>query len=127
MINTSATYRANINTETPQKWHVKGIITFANLQFYEFDDHDVWENPVKIQDSTSKPDTFEVGQAPIGQLTLTFQNFDGRFNKYDFAGAKIQLSIAEMTRTGNTGGSKPYSILPPNVVMNYEIYTGVFN
>lgn len=94
MINTSATYRANINTETPQKWHVKGIITFANLQFYEFDDHDVWENPVKIQDSTSKPDTFEVGQAPIGQLTLTFQNFDGRFNKYDFAGAKIQLSIA---------------------------------
>lgn len=34
---------------------------------------------------------------------------------------------AEMVKTDTTGGSKPYSILPPNVVMNYEIYTGVFN
>ena len=93
MINTSAAYKQNIRTEIAGKWHVKGAITFASSQVYELRDADFWDSAVKINDSVSKPGAFEVGQAAVNEMTLTLQNFDGRFNYYNFLGAKIQLFI----------------------------------
>lgn len=93
MINTSAAYKQNIRTEIAGKWHVKGVITFASSQVYELRDADFWDSAVKINDSVSKPSAFEVGQAAVNEMTLTLQNFDGRFNYYNFLGAKIQLFI----------------------------------
>lgn len=93
MINTSAAYKQNIRTEIAGKWHVKGVITFASSQVYELRDADFWDSAVRINDSVSKPGAFEVGQAAVNEMTLTLQNFDGRFNYYNFLGAKIQLFI----------------------------------
>lgn len=93
MINTSKQYKENIYTEITGKWHVKGMITFADSRTYTLKNSDFWDSSVKIEDSVSRAGKFEIGQAAVNELTLTLQNFDGRFDSYDFYGAKIQIHI----------------------------------
>ncbi|HEX3038143.1 MAG TPA: hypothetical protein VHO94_04020 [Oscillospiraceae bacterium] len=92
MISTSEQYKLNIYTETVQKSHAKGTIKFSDGSTYPLQDSDFWDSSVKIEDGTSRPETLAVGEAAVNKLTVTLQNFDRRFDNYDFTDAEIQIS-----------------------------------
>lgn len=91
MLSTSNEYK-NAITES-RIFHATADILLADLTNLTVYDTEIAENGIKLEDSVSQRGSFTVGSAIIGQLTLTLNNLDGRFDKYDFTGAIIRLSI----------------------------------
>lgn len=88
MINTSSQYKAALLLDSPM-WHGKATITFPYGEILEITNEDIMSGGIEIDDGTSEQGTFEVGSAIINQLTLTLNNFSGKFDDYDFFGATI--------------------------------------
>ena len=68
---------------------------------------DVWQNSFKVEDATSATNTFTIGAAVTGKLSVTMNNIYDKFSEYDFADADViayvgmQLSAAlEKIRVG---------------------------
>ncbi len=88
MINTSSQYKAALLSDNPM-WHGKATITFPYGEILEITNEDIMSGGIEIDDGTSEQGTFEVGSAIINQLTLTLNNFSGKFDEYDFFGVTI--------------------------------------
>lgn len=54
---------------------------------------DLWANGVMFEDSVSGDNSFDIGSAIINVLTLSINNFDGRYSDYDFDGAEVVCYI----------------------------------
>ena len=50
---------------------------------------DVWENSFKVEDATSASNTFTIGAAVTGKLSVTLNNIYDKFSDYDFADATV--------------------------------------
>lgn len=53
----------------------------------------IWEGSLKIEDSVSSGDNFDIGSAMIGKLSFTLNNIYNEFSEYDFEGAVVRYQI----------------------------------
>lgn len=63
---------------------------------------DLWANGVMFEDSVSGDNSFDIGSAIINVLTLSINNFDGRYSDYDFDGAEAVCYIGLALDNGTT-------------------------
>lgn len=63
---------------------------------------DLWANGVMFEDSVSGDNSFDIGSAIINVLTLSINNFDGRYSDYDFDGAEVVCYIGLALDDGTT-------------------------
>lgn len=63
---------------------------------------DLWANGVMFEDSVSGDNSFDIGSAIINVLTLSINNFDGRYSDYDFDGAEAVYYIGLALDNGTT-------------------------
>ena len=82
-------------------------ITLRNGKVLNLTRKDVWQNSMSIEDATSAGNTFTIGAAVTGKLTVTLNNIYDDFSEYDFSDATVvayvglQLSNAlEKVRVG---------------------------
>ncbi len=92
MINTSNSYQGLIYT-SGRKFYAKAIITLKDETVLNLDDKDIIQGGVIIDDAVSQPNSFEIGSAVIGKLTLILNNLNGVFDNYDFDKALIFIQI----------------------------------
>ena len=92
MVNTSDEYNKSIY-KSDRKFSVRAKITLADDSILEITDKDIMQGGVTIEDGVSAPNSFEIGGAVIGQLTLILNNLDDKFSTYDFYGAEIYIKI----------------------------------
>ncbi len=57
------------------------------------DKDDLMNDGICVKSGTSGTDSFDIGAAIIGELVLTLNNSDGKFDKYDFLDAEINLQV----------------------------------
>lgn len=108
MINTSDEYNKSIY-KSDRKFSVKAKITLADDSILEITDEDIMQGGVTIEDGVSSPNSFEIGGAVIGQLTLILNNLDDKFSTYDFYGATIYLQIGlVLSDNENSSSSQDY-------------------
>lgn len=87
MINTSNEYKAKIRKN--RLFIPKATVVLSNGTVLNLDKKDLMLSGIKIQDSTSRNGSFDLGSAVINQLTITLNNFQSKFSSYDFDGAVI--------------------------------------
>lgn len=92
MINTSNSYQSLIYT-SGRKFCAKATITLKDNTILNLDDKDIMQGGVIIDDAVSPPNSFEIGSAIIGKLTLILNNLNGAFDNYDFDNALIFVQI----------------------------------
>lgn len=81
---------------------------------------DLWANGVMFEDSVSGDNSFDIGSAIINVLTLSINNFDGRYSDYDFDGAEVVCYIGLALDDGTT---EKVRICTATVVEQPEIET----
>lgn len=54
---------------------------------------DVWQNSFKVEDATSASNTFTIGAAVTGKLSVTLNNIYDKFSEYDFADADVIVYV----------------------------------
>lgn len=87
MINVSNEFIQLISKNT--RVEVKGTLTLADGTVRQLVGDDLMMGTTSFSDATSSSSSFDIGAAIIGQLDLTLNNYDGRFDAYDFTGAEI--------------------------------------
>lgn len=91
MINVSTAARKFIAESS--KTLFKATITFTDETTYEVTGDDVMMGGVTFTEGTSSANAFQVGACVIGSLTLKLNNWDGRFDSFDFTDAVIVPSV----------------------------------
>lgn len=81
---------------------------------------DLWANGVMFEDSVSGDNSFDIGSAIINVLTLSINNFDGRYSDYDFDGAEVACYIG---LTLDDGTTEKVRICTATVVEQPEVET----
>ena len=71
----------------------KAKVTFRSGVILEITDDDLMEGGLSIDDSVGDSSSFEVGGAVINKCTLILNNFEHKFDKYDFAGAEFVIFV----------------------------------
>lgn len=92
MRNLSSEFKEQLKNDN-RDYLVKATITLINGEILELGNEDIWEEGLKIEDSVSEGQSFQIGSAIINKLTLTLSNLYGKFSSYDFFGAKLILKI----------------------------------
>lgn len=87
---------------------VKAEIDLANGTHLSLNNHDVMEGGLEVEDSTSDSGKFQVGAAIINQLTLKLNNFEGKFNGYNFDGAVIKPFVGLVVKKDWHGDTVEY-------------------
>lgn len=54
---------------------------------------DLFDGGISIEESVSEDSTLQLGSAIINKCTVVLQNFDGRYNYYDFQDARVVVHI----------------------------------
>lgn len=81
---------------------------------------DLWANGVMFEDSVSGDNSFDIGSAIINVLTLSINNFDGRYSDYDFDRAEVVCYIG---LTLDDGTTEKVRICTATVVEQPEVET----
>lgn len=87
MINVSNEYRNTITNE--RLFKLKAILTFSDGTTFEVNDSDIMQNGMSFDEATSNKNSFQIGYAYIGSYKLILNNFDGKFDEYDFTDATV--------------------------------------
>lgn len=87
MINVSNEYRRQITEE--RQFLLKATLTFPDGTTKELDDNDIFQGGMTFDEATSSRNKFQIGFAYIGGHKLIINNFDGKFDDYDFTGATV--------------------------------------
>lgn len=64
-------------------------ITLTDNTELHLRNEDIWQNGFKIDDAVSSDSDLEIGAAIVNKLNLTINNIYGKFDAYDFTGAKV--------------------------------------
>lgn len=87
MINTSNEYKEKIQND--RKFILSATVTLADSTVLELDDTDIMQGGMSFDEATSGTGIFQVGAAIIGENKIVLSNFDGKFDDYDFTGARV--------------------------------------
>lgn len=87
MINVSNACRAKIRANS--KVIGMGNIDFANSEHLELSGADFMANTIGYSQASSSTSSFDIGAAIIGKMTFSLNNYNGKFNSYDFTGSTI--------------------------------------
>ncbi|MBR3384531.1 MAG: hypothetical protein IKG69_04905, partial [Atopobiaceae bacterium] len=87
MLSASFDFRRAIAQNT--KTLVKATLTLADGTIRELVGDDLMMGSTTFSDSVSSAGSFDVGAAIMGRLSLSLNNYDGRFDDYDFEGAEL--------------------------------------
>ena len=79
---------------------VRGTLTLADGTRTELSGSDLMA--VSAEEATSSDGSFDIGAAIIGSATVTLQNFDRRFDSYDFTGSSIAVWLGKSLTGGTT-------------------------
>nr|DAY86009.1 MAG TPA: protein of unknown function (DUF5048) [Caudoviricetes sp.] len=71
----------------------KAKVTFRSGVILEITDDDLMEGGLSIDDSVGDSSSFEVGGAVINKCTLILNNFERKFDEYDFTGAEFVVFV----------------------------------
>jgi hypothetical protein len=89
----SADYIAQIKI-SGHPTQVAGSISFTNGTTTELNSTDIMSpNYVKLSIGTSRPNTFDVGIAAMKTISMSLNNFNGKYDNFDFTDAVIYLSV----------------------------------
>lgn len=72
---------------------VKVDITLANTTVLHLTEADMWDDSFKVETASSGTSSFDIGTAVIGQCKFSLNNFDERFNQYDFFNATAVVYV----------------------------------
>ena len=72
---------------------VKVDITLANTTVLHLTEADMWDDSFKVETASSSTSSFDIGTAVIGQCKFSLNNFDERFNQYDFFNATAVVYV----------------------------------
>lgn len=64
-------------------------ITLVDGTVLNLEKKDVWQNSFKVENATSSSNTFTIGAAVTGKLSVTLNNIYDKFSEYDFADAEV--------------------------------------
>lgn len=87
MISASAELKRLLAENT--KTLFKATLTFTDGTTIELTGDDVSMGSMTISDAVSSGSSFDVGAAIIGKCTVTLNNYDRRFDSYDFSDAEL--------------------------------------
>lgn len=72
---------------------VKVDMTLANTTVLHLTEADMWNDSFSIETASSSTSSFDIGTAIIGQCKFSLNNFDERFNQYDFFNATAVVYV----------------------------------
>lgn len=87
MINVSNEYRKTIIDN--RRFLLKANLTFPSGEKFELSDADIFQSGMSFDDATSNNNSLQIGYAYIGSHKLILDNFDGKYDEYDFTGAIV--------------------------------------
>lgn len=90
MISTTSKYKQEIIAGN-RNYVVKANVTLADNTSLVLTNTELWDQGVVIDNAISSANSFDIGSAIIGSLSLVIDNIQGNYNIYDFANAKVVL------------------------------------
>lgn len=99
MINAST--KLKIALEKNTRIYVSGYLFKDEENQIDLVGSDFMANTITFNQSSSKTTSFDIGGAYIQKCTFTLNNFDGKFDNYDFYNSKIFLIFAVLDEKGN--------------------------
>lgn len=91
MLSTSFAFRRQVAQNT--RLLVKATLTLANGTIRNLTNDDIMMGSLAIKDSVSGSSSFDIGAAIIGRCNITLNNYDERFDDYDFTDARLEPYI----------------------------------
>lgn len=91
MKSTTQKFKQIMASGASRNYVVKVDLTLAdsttNPTVLHLDESDMWNDSFKVETASSGTSSFDIGTAIIGQCKFALNNFDERFNQYDFFNA----------------------------------------
>lgn len=87
MLSTSFEFRNKISQNS--KTLFKATLTFADGTVYNMVGDDIMMGSAEFEDAVSSDGSFDIGAAIINQFKVTLNNYDRRFDEFDFTGATV--------------------------------------
>lgn len=100
MLSASIEFRSKIAENS--KVLVKATLTLANKTEVNLVGDDFIMDELSFTEATSSTNNFDIGAAIVGEFNCTLNNFDGRFDNYDFTNATICPYIGMPMEDGTT-------------------------
>ena len=100
MKSTTPTFKQIMASGNARDYLVKIDLTLADETELELTEADIWDGSFSIDTASSGTSSFDIGTAVIGQCKFSLNNFDERFNQYDFfnATATVWLKLVGGTQ-----------------------------
>lgn len=92
MITTTQKYKQELIAGN-RRYVVKAELTLADNTALTLTNQELWDQGVVLDNAISSDNSFDIGAAIIGSLTLVINNISGNYNVYDFANAKVVLYL----------------------------------
>jgi hypothetical protein len=126
MINTSTEYQNRITGD--RKFYLSANITLSDSTVLNLDDTDIMQGGMEFEDAVSGTESFQIGAAIINKNTLTLNNYNGKFDKYDFTDATVIPYIGlQLSSTIETLKKGFFTVDEPNAVGNLLIIESLDN
>lgn len=100
MLSTSYEFRNQIAQNS--KTIFRAYLTLANGTGKWLYGDDIMMGTAEFSDAVSSDGNFDIGSAIINQFSVTLNNYDRRFDDYDFTGAKIRPYVGVTLPSGST-------------------------
>lgn len=88
MINVSEEFERFLNSDR-RNYQYFIDVTLTNGKVLNITNANLWSGTFKIEDSVSKDNNFDVGDAIINKLSFSLNNIYGDYSSYDFKDAKV--------------------------------------
>lgn len=75
-------------------------VTFSDGKTISLTNEDFWSNGMRFEDSVSGSSSFDIGSAIINSLTLSINNFSGKFTDYIWDDARVVCYVGMQLSTG---------------------------
>lgn len=93
MRNLSSRWKEKVNSGMDVQYLKYADITLKDGTILHLTNADLWQNGMTFEDSVSSDSSFDIGSAIVNALTLSINNFDEKYSKYDFEGAEVVCYI----------------------------------
>ncbi len=93
MRNLSSNWKEKVKSGMDVQYLKYADITLADGTVLNLTSADLWQNGMAFEDSVSGDNSFDIGSAIVNVLTLSINNFDGKYSDYDFEGAEVVCYI----------------------------------
>lgn len=102
MKNLSSKWKEKVKSGMDVQYLKYADITLADGTVLNLTSADLWQNGMAFEDSVSGDNSFDIGSAIVNVLTLSINNFDGKYSDYDFEGAEVICYVGMEFDDGTT-------------------------